>query len=282
MKKIMLRTISMILVIALFCATNIRALATEKHATETKLEEIFNMGDTKIYYYEEDNGDRIFLQYVDGVLTQKNTIPFGQHDIVEREFYGKTRNITKDKIRPSDYTIVDEGENVEYPSPRAIAGIIKYRAVLGTGIINYGLQCSNTYSTKTSTYTIKSYVGKVVDIVTILISSTNLIASIGTTTIKRICISAGIEIIGGKITKALSTTVACQKTTYKWTLVDTTQSSHYANVYGYKYKVTDSDYYTNNTYYEGYVPKDWGTQELAVWFHNEMFGYTSWEVVGWE
>ena len=32
---------------------------------------------------------------------------------------------------------------------------------------------------------------------------------------------------------------------------------------------------------KGYTPKDWGTQGLAVWFHNEMFGYTTWSVVSW-
>lgn len=33
--------------------------------------------------------------------------------------------------------------------------------------------------------------------------------------------------------------------------------------------------------YEGYVPKDWKTQSLAVNFHNEMFTYNAWNVVGW-
>ena len=37
----------------------------------------------------------------------------------------------------------------------------------------------------------------------------------------------------------------------------------------------------NKTYYEGYLPKEWKTQALAVWFHNEMFSYSVWDVVGW-
>lgn len=43
-----------------------------------------------------------------------------------------------------------------------------------------------------------------------------------------------------------------------------------------------SNYHTGDTYYEGYVPADWGTQALAVWFHNEMFAYSAWGVEGWD
>ena len=49
-----------------------------------------------------------------------------------------------------------------------------------------------------------------------------------------------------------------------------------------KYYITDTKSAAKDkTYYEGYTPNDWGTQAMAVWFHNEMFGYTAWEVVNW-
>ena len=49
-----------------------------------------------------------------------------------------------------------------------------------------------------------------------------------------------------------------------------------------KYYITNTKSAAKDkTYYEGYTPNDWGTQAMAVWFHNEMFGYTAWEVVNW-
>ena len=68
----------------------------------------------------------------------------------------------------------------------------------------------------------------------------------------------------------------------KWNLVDITNSAHRKNVSGFKYFITDKKLKAKNkTYYEGYLPKEWKTQALSVWFHNEMFSYSVWDVVGW-
>lgn len=92
----------------------------------------------------------------------------------------------------------------------------------------------------------------------------------------------GITVVSGVIESALSDTVSCIETDYTWTLTDTTDSYHSKNVTGAKYYITDTKSAAKDkTYYEGYTPNDWGTQAMAVWFHNEMFGYTAWEVVNW-
>ena len=282
LRKIFLRFISSAVVFAILLTNNIHVSAAVY--TENAPEVVFDMGDTQIEYYETSSGDRIFLQYVNGVLTQKNTLIHGKVDIVEREFFdsnGRSQTSMKDIINPSDYITATLEEEILQPAPRASLGTINYRAIIDTGYTYYGLRCSYTTTNQNSTYTIRSYVGTVVDLVSILVSATNLAASIGSTVIKRICVSAGIAITGGVIKSALSTTVACVKSTYKWTLVDTTLSAHSKNVYGYKYHVTDSNYHTGDNYYEGYQPSDWRTQALAVWFHNEMFAYSVWDVVGW-
>lgn len=278
------RIISLALVVTLLFTNNIQVFAGEVTPTESNPETVFDMGDTRIDYYETNNGDRVFLQYVNQMLTQKNTLPFGKADIVEREFFNTQQNnkaTTKDTIRPSDFITVNESKDVLLPTPKTSLGTINYRALLDTGYTYYGLRCSYNAVDTISTYTIKSYVGTVVDLVSILVSATNIVASIGTTFIKRVCISAGIAIVGGSIKNALSTTVACTKTTYNWLLVDTTYSGHTKNVYGYKYHIIDSNYHTNENYFEGYQPSDWRTQALAVWLHNEMFAYSFWDVVNW-
>lgn len=74
--------------------------------------------------------------------------------------------------------------------------------------------------------------------------------------------------------------VSCIETDYIWTLTDTADPHHTKNVTGAKYYITDAKAAEKGrTYYEGYTPNDWGTQAIAVWFHNEMFGYTAWETV---
>lgn len=67
------------------------------------------------------------------------------------------------------------------------------------GLVYYGMRCSYTKSSTNSTYTIRSYIGTLVDLVSILVSATNLLAKIGTSFIKRVCISAGITIAGGNL-----------------------------------------------------------------------------------
>lgn len=248
---------------------------------ETGMEKIFSMDGTEIYYYETTDGDKVFLQYVDGVITQKDTVPSGSSGIVRREFLSGERTGDEDVISAEDYVSVYEGDKVMNPAPRIVAGTINYKALIDTGAIYYGLRCSWSSETDDSTYVIRSYIGTVIDLAAILASSTNLLAKFATTFIKKVCVNAGITLVGGAFKMALSTTVACKRTTYTWTLVDTTFSAHYKNVYGYDYYVTDSKYHTGEMYYEGYVPKDWGKQALAIWLHNEMFSYSHFSVVSW-
>lgn len=265
-----------------FCLIINLPITTCATSNDTKMEMVLSLDDTEIFYYESEDGTRVFLQYVDGILTQKNAFHPNYPDIIHRELYSSSKETKHDTIHASDYITVSTGLVTHQPQPRATLGTIRYRAALDTGPIYYGLRCSYTSTNSNTTYTINNYVGTLVDLVSILVSATNIVASIGTTVIRRICISAGITIMGGWIKSALSTTVSSAKTDYTWTLVDTTDSGHTKNVYGAKYYITDSNYHTGETYYEGYVPDDWGTQALAVWFHNEMFTYSAWGVEGWD
>lgn len=169
-------------------------------------------------------------------------------------------------------------------SPRATTvnkGTINFRAIVSTGYTYYGLKCSYSYSSGNSTYTIKSFAGKLVDLVSLVVSAISLPSSIASTALKKICVSAGISIVGGALSSALTTTMACRKTSYIWTLTDTTNSSHTGKMYGYKYYITDSEYNTGNTYSDGWTPDEWKTSGLASSFHDHMFSYSAWDVVSW-
>jgi len=168
-------------------------------------------------------------------------------------------------------------------SPRTLAGTINYRAIIDTGYVYYGLRC--TYDANVigpTTYTINGYVGTVVDLVSIIAGAFTIPIPIVGPYVAALISGLGITVVSGVIESALSDTVSCIETDYTWTLTDTTDSYHSKNVTGAKYYITDTKSAAKDkTYYEGYTPNDWGTQAMAVWFHNEMFGYTAWEVVNW-
>lgn len=289
-KNIYKRFVGLFMVLVLLFSTNLPVYAsiTQSVPSEKNPEVIYDQDNIRIEYYENDNSDKIFLEYTDNVLTQRNTIPHDEDDIIYREIFKSEtglRNggdVIEDTLIPSDYVEkVEETQEIQ-PFSDTEMGTINYRALLDSGYISYGIKCSYSYKVGDSKYTINSFAGKVIDLVTILVSAIALPEAIAAIYIGRLCAAAGIAATGGIIHSAISTTVACDRTTYTWTLINTTNSSHKVTEKGYKYDVTDEDYKTDEVFYEGPVPKDWKKQSLAVCFHESMFSYPAWEVTGWK
>lgn len=134
----------------------------------------------------------------------------------------------------------------------------------------------------TTTYTVNKYKGTVVDLVALIVGATHFISKYATSFVNTVLISAGISVVSGVIKKALTTTISCKRRTYKWKLINTKNSSHSKSVYGYKYIANDSKYKCKETFYKGYLPKDWKKRSLAIGFHNELFNYSVFNVEGWD
>ena len=243
---------------------------------------IYQDSDCKITAYETQSGDKVFLQYSDGKLVQKNVIYATDKDIIEQTFYNNN-TISTSEIRISDYVSVTV---TSVPSPAAARstnmGIIRYRASVGGETLYYGLRCLVDTKIEQGTYTINSYIGPLLNLVTMIVGALNLPIFVAESFLGNLLVEIGISTVNGAIQSAVSANLSSQITTYTWTLIDTTSSAHTRNVYGHKYYVNHTGIHYGETYYDGYVPKDWGTQQLAVWFHNEMFPYSAFFVVGWE
>lgn len=250
------------------------------------------VGDTRIESYETDEGDVVLLQYVNDVLTQKNTIPHNQEDVIIREFFndsqsGKSTKNCTDSIRPSDYITVTEETEVEEPiltraSAWTTKGTINYCAAIDSGLVYYGMKCSYTKSTTTGTYTIRKYRGTLIDLIAILVSAIDVPTKYVKTFTDAMLVSASITVINGVLKSVLTTTVASENTNFKWKLVDIQDSKHYTYyTNACRHHIIDSKYATNKNYYEGMCPRKWKKQEMAVLFHDSLFGYTSYSVVGW-
>lgn len=249
---------------------------------------IYNDGETVVKGYEDSAGNTVFTQYIKGDLVQRNTISKNNPEIIKREFFDDAttheREVSSDTINIHDYGVLTKSKaTLQSMSPRTLAGTINYRALNDTGYVYYGLRCN--YETKpigNTTYTIDNYTGKVIDLVSIIAAAFTIPIPYVSQYVAALIDGLGIAIVSGVIKTAITDTVSCMETDYTWTLTDTKDSKHSKNVTGAKYFITDvKSAAKDKTYYEGYTPNDWKTQAMAVWFHNEMFSYTTWEVVNW-
>lgn len=166
---------------------------------------------------------------------------------------------------------------------KTLAGTIYYRAAVDTGYVDYGLRCY--YDARTigsATYTINGNVGNAIALLSMIASVfVFLIPAMGPYAAAFIC-ALGIAITGSMISTACTETARCIETDYTWTLVDTADAYHNKKVTGAAYHIEDTkSANTGKTYLEGYTTDNWETQALAVLFHDEMFGDTTWEVVSW-
>lgn len=90
---------------------------------------LYEDSDSKVTAYETQTGDKVFLQYTDGKIVQKNIIYASNNNVIEQTFYGNGTSFTNE-IKVSDYISVDYSL---VPSPAAAnamsMGIIRYQAV---------------------------------------------------------------------------------------------------------------------------------------------------------
>lgn len=126
------------------------------------------------------------------------------------------------------------------------------------------------------------YTGSVVDLVALLVSALSLPIAICNAYVTALLWGLGCTVVSGVIKSAVSDTVSCVETDYTWTLTSASDYTHTKKAYGQSYYITDvKSAVSGNTYYEGYVPKDWGDTYLSTSFHDMMFNWFVWEVAGW-
>ncbi len=285
-KRRIRKILSFVVVVVLVIGNCMTAYAANSNLSSEDALIIYNDGETIVEGYEDSDGNMVFTQYVMGTLVQRNTVSPNNPEVIKREFFGSavTRGLSSDTININDYGVLAKPTaRAQAAAARTLAGTINYRTISGASYMYYGLRCEYVSSIiGPTTYTIRSYIGPVVDLVSILVGALNITISVVKKIVSDLLVGLAITVAGGVIKSAVSDTVSCVETDYTWTLTNTTASGHKKNVYGQKYYVTDvKSAFKGNTYYEGYTPNDWGTQALAVWFHNEVFPYSAFDVVSW-
>lgn len=249
---------------------------------------LYDDGETKVSSYEDENGNIILSQYIDGKLVQVNEINPSNPRVISRQFYGSGQSTANsaihDEINIDDFgTLATHAARAKEYVGHFSAGTINYRGIIDTGYVYYSLRCSfDLYTFDSSTYTVNSYYGSLINLISIFIAAFNLPQAIAAHYVGRLLVGLGIGIAAGHVTSAVSATVSCSKVEYAWTITNTSDAGNSKQVYGYKYHITDDESnLEGNTYYESPTPQDWETQELAILFHDQMFSYPAWEVISW-
>lgn len=282
MKRILSALMCMVLLI------NVSAPVLASSELKTAYTTVYDDGETQVRVFEDDVGNIEFVQYTQGEFVQKDVIYSDAPDVIHRYVYtnGNARNVNYDTISVSDYgTVTFEPCNVQ-PRKLELSGKIYYRTPDDTqanGYYEYGIQClcySSVYGS--TTYTINGFLGKVVDLVALLAGAFNIKKVIINSYVTALLESLGIPVVAGIINNVVTATVSCVRTDYTWNLTSTKDSTHSRTVYGAKYYITETNHAVQGkSYYDGYVPSQWGTTYISTWFHETMFSYFAWELVGW-
>lgn len=265
------------------------ANAAELEFTTTDTITIFETSDTRIDYYEDEDGTMFLLQYVNNVLDQVNITYADSPDTIERHHFDASGNeVSVSVICPNDYITVSHTTTTQpyglgYYS---IFGKINYSATLDTGTINYTqavyLITEPEYQTE---YTTNRYLGPVVDLINAIISVVEIPIACLNKFFSDLEDNKIISVLSGKIIEALSMTLASLCTEYTWKIYDEDFPSNVSYYSGAKYVVNsqtkDGKYY-GDTYYEGIAPVHWGTATMSTVFHNLTYGYTVWGVSSWQ
>lgn len=249
---------------------------------------VYDDGETQVRVSEDDSGNIELVQYTQGELVQKDVIYCDNPDVIHRYCYdnGNARNVAYDTISVSDYgTVTFEPCNIQ-PRKLEKSGTIYYRTPDDTqtnGYYEYGIQClcySSVFGE--TTYTINGFLGKVVDLVALLVGAFNIKTVIINSYVTALLESLGISVVAGIIKNAVTATVSCIQTDYTWKLTSTKDSTHERTVYGADYRIThNKSDFQGKTYSDGYVPSQWGTTYISTWFHETMFSFFAWELVRW-
>lgn len=279
MKKITSLFLALCLVFSL--TTSVFATSRDEIYTEGEKNVSYESGNVSIKTYNTPDGSLVFAEYHGGILAQRYMVL--NDGSIEYEIF-KEGEADKGTISPSDYGTVYRVPVISPNAGAVSAGTINYRALYGGSYVYYGARCSYTSKVTPNTFfETDGFKGSLVKLASVIASSFGL--STGDDLLDflvALCQSAGITISGGMLQEKLDTTLACSRTDYDWTCVDTTNSNNYAKFSGTEFVIRETNSSRNGeTIYEGYTPKDRGNRSFAGEIHSELFDYVTWEIVSW-
>lgn len=277
------KAISLILVVLIVFAYPVNAYASEVQAQEYQFDCVITLGDVMIGSYENELGDSFIYEFINGELTQRNTILHNQPGVVYRDYFDQDGSVRMaSTMYASDYGISRKTKEITTFAMNAYSsfGEIQYRVVGYEGYEYYTQVVRLSQSTREDDYTLDSWKGTVVDLIGILVSAGIGAAGVVTGYVNNLLLATGVYVVGGVIKDAITTTVVSRKTEFTWQLMDTVFENE-AYVSGSKHVITESGDNYGEVYYNGITPRDWGTMFMANSFYNVSYAFSNWTVNKW-
>lgn len=277
------KAISLILVVLIVFAYPVNAYASEVQAQEYQFDCVITLGDVMIGSYENELGDSFIYEFINGELTQRNTILHNQPGVVYRDYFDQDGSVRMaSTMYASDYGISRKTKEITTFAMNAYSsfGEIQYRVVGYEGYEYYTQVVRLSQSTREDDYTLDSWKGTVVDLIGILVSAGIGAAGVVTGYVNNLLLATGVYVVGGVIKDAITTTVVSRKTEFTWQLMDTVFEND-AYVSGSKHVITESGDNYGEVYYNGITPRDWGTMFMANSFYNVSYAFSNWTVNKW-
>ena len=277
------KAISLILVVLIVFAYPVNAYASEVQAQEYQFDCVITLGDVMIGSYENELGDSFIYEFINGELTQRNTILHNQPGVVYRDYFDQDGSVRMaSTMYASDYGISRKTKEITTFAMNAYSsfGEIQYRVVGYEGYEYYTQVVRLSQSTREDDYTLDSWKGTVVDLIGILVSAGIGAAGVVTGYVNNLLLATGVYVVGGVIKDAITTTVVSRKTEFTWQLMDTVFEND-TYVSGSKHVITESGDNYGEVYYNGITPRDWGTMFMANSFYNVSYAFSNWTVNKW-
>ena len=144
------RYLSLVLAIIIIANSTVLCVNASEPLIQTEMFTYWNDGETKVVGYEEIDGDKIFLQYINDELVQKNTIYSTNPDMIYREYFepssanaaSNNRAIPSYTNELSVYDVITvnnirSNSNIAVNATSQTAGTINYRTPNDNGTYYY-------------------------------------------------------------------------------------------------------------------------------------------------
>lgn len=284
----MKRLISLILVLSfLFVAMPTQAyLSTDAKSTLSANEVVFNDqgSEVKLVYSEDQNGNSIIKQYVNGALVSEAKTIVSENKIISTSYRGNTALNGKSNQTTLTFTPITKG--AIQPMAYTSVGRIRYNyANLGGSAGQVGVNISRETTVYSgSRYNVNGLYQDLAAFTSFIAGVLSLPFFVASAVARAILTALGIG-LGATSIVIPNKYLRANEEINTWKLVDTSNSGHVNYMSGTKFTIVEESPQKTRTYYEGdYYPSTaFANHDLT--FANTvfmyMFTYPSWDVYAW-
>ncbi|MEJ8554634.1 hypothetical protein [Tepidibacter sp. Z1-5] len=270
MKKTIKRISSLFLILTLFLNLSISAFAETKPISST------NDNNSSIEFTDED-GIKIKIDIIGNENSNEFTLKQYNDGVLVSTLEGEKGSAVMKRTEGNETTIVDYSEDIEISKSRTRrSSSYKNLGTMSYKVDGNKIKASYKDSKRTTTYDIKNYKGKVIDLIGIVAGAFSLPKMFAKEFIDGLIYGGALYIGGNYVKKVVGIeTLAATATDYRFEIcdVDDTRNSETFRG-GTEYVITETNSSKINEKYKdgGFVKSDFNTESFRDYCHKQIFG----------